>query len=247
MQFNEKTIFRCLTLGFFPSVLAEQVQRKQCIDDPYCFEAMDHVRELNLSHPEIPKETFEHDVVLCLYRRRSYRPDYQYEHTTVSIEIKTHLDDLIGDRKIDQYIGATSWLFIAVPETLITAAVAKIRENPSTMKYKGLINAETGEIVIMPQEQRDFSRERCTRLHGQMHASKKRMPWYDVEGLYQLHNNSINPIPKPTWKRIDGMKVNDSYVELVLSEKELGYSLDNYRRVDAMEKKLARKHKRICK
>lgn len=221
MNKNEKTVFKILVEGMTPSIFAERIFPKQLIDEPYCFEAMDHVREQNIAHPENSKVAFEHDAVFCFARWRSYKPNYPYEQTTLSIEIKTTLGDLLEDDKVNQYLGATPWMAFAVPEELIPAAICKIREDPLTMPFKGLINATTGEIVIMPKEQKNYVRERCTRLHGQMHASKKRMPWYDTEGLYQIHYIQTNPIPKPVWKRIDGIRVNGDYANVVLEEKNV--------------------------
>ncbi len=191
MNKEELKVFKSLVEGMAPSIIAENIFPKQLIDDPFCFEAMNHVREQNISHPENNNTVFEHDAVFCFYRWRSYMPDYPFEQTTLSIEIKTTLGDLVKDKKVNQYLGATPWMAFAVPEELIPAAICKIQEDPLTMPFKGLVNATTGEIVIMPTAQKDYVRERCTRLHGQMHASKKRMPWFDSEGIYQM----AKPLP----------------------------------------------------
>ena len=99
------------------------------------------------------------------------------------------------------------------------------------MPFKGLVNATTGEIVIMPTAQKDYVRERCTRLHGQMHASKKRMPWFDSEGIYQIHKIGPNPYPNQIWRNIDGMRVNSDYAKIVRAERTRRYSLDYYRQI----------------
>lgn len=95
MNKNEKTVFKILVEGMTPSIFAERIFPKQLIDEPYCFEAMDHVREQNIAHPENSKVAFEHDAVFCFARWRSYKPNYPYEQTTLSIEIKKFKESTI--------------------------------------------------------------------------------------------------------------------------------------------------------
>lgn len=240
---DQNEAFKELSTGLFPSVVAEQLFKYHRMGDPFCYDAMDRVREQNLSQPENNRAYFEHDAVFGIYRWRSYADkDIQYEHTTISAEIKTSLRDLLEDKKMNQYLGATPLFFLAVPEELLPAAVSKIQEDPAVGQFKGRIFIETGEIVIMPVKQPFVSHERCARLRGQIHASKKRMPWYDRDGLYQLKPIMDNPYSRPEWEKIDGLLVNTKYRDIVLKEQTRKYSLDYHREI-AKQQRAGKKHK----
>lgn len=239
---KEKEIFKVLVKGAFPQNLAIQVMPEQQFGDMLCTQAMDLVREDNVSRAPEDKMYFEHDA---LFYQSVWRPeekkDFLFVHVTTAVEIKASAADLLKDPKIDQYLGATQYFFIAVPEEILEEAVVKIREAPETMPYKGIVNVDTGEIVVMPQRQSLVSRDRLLRLLGAMFMSKKRHPGHDTEGLYQQLPIGISTMPKPRWEIIDDMKVNVQYRETVLSAQFWQYNRKLYLEQDAH----CRKQKRL--
>lgn len=79
----------------------------------------------------------------------------QHQCYTVGIELKNAVSDLKYDEKIHRYIGWTNFFMLGVPTPLIDAANEKISaiytEHPECREKIGLLNVETGEILIRPK------------------------------------------------------------------------------------------------
>lgn len=81
----------------------------------------------------------------------------QHQCYTAGVELKNSKADLMGDDKIVKYLSWTNYFFIGVPSDLIEDAKTKIQEIYKTYLYAkdliGLMNVESGEIVILPKRQ----------------------------------------------------------------------------------------------
>lgn len=89
----------------------------------------------------------------------------------VGVELKNSKADLMGDHKIDKYIGWTDFFFVGVPSALIEDAQKKVNEiyqkDEKLKDLIGVLNVETGEIVSMPKRQ-DISLENVCKLQEQI-------------------------------------------------------------------------------
>lgn len=81
----------------------------------------------------------------------------QHQCYTAGVELKNSKADLMGDDKIVKYLTWTNYFFIGVPSDLIEDAKTKIQEIYKTYLYAkdliGLMNVESGEIVVLPKRQ----------------------------------------------------------------------------------------------
>lgn len=73
----------------------------------------------------------------------------QWPTGTAVIELKTSYDDLIHGTRPDQYVGLSKLLYLGVPENLIEPAVMRLCQIPYG-RIMGLINMDTGDVVIQP-------------------------------------------------------------------------------------------------
>lgn len=89
----------------------------------------------------------------------------------VGVELKNSKSDLMGDHKIDKYIGWTDFFFVSVPSALIEDAKQKVedicKENKDLKGLIGVMNVETGEIVSLPKRQ-DITLENICKLQEQI-------------------------------------------------------------------------------
>lgn len=117
------------------------------------------VRETFNIRGRIHKQYIEHDVILTLFASRNGKGNrIRKKSKTVCIEIKTTAGDLThaftsGRRSFEKYLGATDYFFIAVPRHLLFQLV-KLHEHYDKQKRKriGIIDADTGKVVVMPRE-----------------------------------------------------------------------------------------------
>ena len=86
-----------------------------------------------------------------------FRSLNQHQCYTVGIELKNSKDDLMQDKKIESYLSWTDYFFIGVPSAIIEDTKKKIdtiyAQYPHTVGYIGLMNVETGQIVILSKRQ----------------------------------------------------------------------------------------------
>ena len=180
-------VFQQLVLGRFPQQFINRVYTREPKSNRIYLEAMDQVREYVTPTEKNTRVCFWHDGILMFFPDQR-REDYRI--ITVSVEIKTNLTNLTSDTKIDQYLGATNYFFLAVPHHLVEAAKKKILTPIEKRPYKGVIDATLGRIVIMPQCQ-DYDRERHIRLSSSMFLTKRRIDQPRPE--YQIHQLTVSP------------------------------------------------------
>ena len=71
----------------------------------------------------------------------------QHQCYTVGVELKNSKSDLMGDKKIEEYIGYTDFFFIGVPENLIEEALERADGNSKI----GVYDIESGLIIKLPK------------------------------------------------------------------------------------------------
>ncbi len=209
---EHKKVFKTVAAGQFPAQLAETLYPTDGESNTVYDEFMDLVREKNYDHPELEKEYFEHDGILSLFPQRGRERGFRNIH--VSFEIKTHYDDLAKDSKMDQYLASTDFFFIVVPSDLLTAAVRKIRTFGARMPYVGLVDATTGNIVVMPAMQEGLKDQaRQDRILSKIYQTKRRVD--RPEACYQLRSIELGTNKRPEFVPLAGMNVNKEYLKLV--------------------------------
>ena len=70
----------------------------------------------------------------------------QRQTFTVGVELKNSKGDLMGDAKIEHYLGYTDFFFIGVPSNLVADAVGRAK----TDDHIGVFDVETGRLCKMP-------------------------------------------------------------------------------------------------
>ncbi|MBQ3812341.1 MAG: hypothetical protein II841_02110 [Bacteroidales bacterium] len=179
-------VFKQIVLGQFPQQFVNRVYSRESKSNRIYLEAMDQVREYVIPTKSNPRACFWHDGILMFFPDQK-REDYRI--ITVSIEIKTNLENLKSDEKIDQYLGATNYFFLAVPHHLVEAAQKKILSPFEKRPYKGVIDATSGKIIVMPKCQ-ELDRERHIRLSSSMFLTKRRID--EPRPEYQIHQLTVS-------------------------------------------------------
>ncbi len=214
---EQKIIFEKLSFGPFPANLANILflPRKEK-GDVFYVSANYKVKEPNYTRPDEHLDSFEHDVIMVLAHcgERLDKGKLRSKIVNrffVSIEIKTTFDD-IWDSSIDKYLGATRLFFIAAPRSLLRPIIQRYHGHPRK-EIIGLVDADTGEVVVLPQLQA-FQKDRCDRLLARCYTSLHRYPFCcgDVE-LYGNHRIMENGAPAPEWVDRDGIRVNAAYLD----------------------------------
>ena len=187
MNEGHAKVFKQLVLGEFPQQFVNKVYIRESRSNRIYLEAMDQVREYVTPTEKNTRTCFWHDGIFMFFPDQK-REDFRI--ITVSVEIKTNLSDLKSDKKIDQYLGATNYFFLAVPHHLVDAAKKKILSPIETRPYKGIIDATIGKIVVMPKCQ-VLDRERHIRLSSSMFLTKRRID--EPRSEYQIHQLCVSP------------------------------------------------------
>ena len=215
---RQKKIFEKLSFGSFPANLANILflQRKEK-DDVFYASANYKVQEPNYTRPDDHRTHFEHDVIMTVVHCGERTDKGRVRHKivnrcVVSIEIKTSTDD-IWRSSIDKYLGATRLFFIAAPKTLLHQVILRYHSHPRK-EVIGVIDADAGQIVVLPQFQ-DFQKDRCDRLLARCYTSEHRYPFCcgDVEP-YDIRRITENDNSAPEWIDHDGLRVNTAYLNL---------------------------------
>ena len=217
---KEKETFKKLVMGEFPKNLIKNVYPIDPKQSVYVI-AMDQVCEPNREFGKeksasSEKSYFRHDVILSLSPGKKERKNgsgFDYHYRQVSIEIKRDLSDLQRDEKILQYLGAVHYCFLAVPEKMLLESICKIKSFKENKNLVGLINSDTGDIVVMPDSQEEIQvRERQDRLLANMHCNPK---WFDdPEEVYLPHKYYTGQTPDSFVER-DGLILNKKYNNLL--------------------------------
>ena len=134
------------------------------MDNTVYYEAMNKVREENRNNQECGKSNNEHDVILSFFPERARELGYRNMH--ISIEIKTTASDLYGDRKMQQYLGATDFFFISVPHELIRDGIKKIRQFESNISFS--VSLTQPSTIQMNSSQRGFRLKKTCRKNDIM-------------------------------------------------------------------------------
>lgn len=214
---EQKIIFERLVFGPFPANLATILfLPKKMKGDVFYASANYKAQEPNHTRPDDRRKHFEHDIIMtvvhCGERINKGKPRRKIVNKyIVSIEIKTRVDD-IWNSSIDKYLGATRLFFIAAPGSLLRHVILKYRQHPRK-EVIGLIDADSGQVVVLPQFQ-DFQKDRCDRLLARCYTSEHRYPFCceDVEP-YSIRRIAENDNPTPEWVDCGGLRVNAAYVD----------------------------------
>ncbi len=107
-----------------------------------------------------------------LFIQPGYRALNQNQCFTVGIELKNSKADLMGDHKMDKYLGWTDLFFIGVPAAITEDAIKKADEvsekvfgNKSTV---GVFDIENGVIYKMPARKQNVSIENRLKIQEQV-------------------------------------------------------------------------------
>ena len=177
-------------------------------------QGFDNVRE---RHPPVGthKATWiENDAILIFIpARKNCAASKDIRPSSVAIEVKDSYEDLLKDTKMPQYVGANNLFFLAVPSVLVIPALEKIDEFAEAREKIGLINYDTGEVIILPAVDRDFDRARNAKLMAACMYSPKRCA--GEESAYNLHKVPIAPVPLQHFTPYKDRLVNDVYLRLL--------------------------------
>lgn len=208
MNYTHDDIFNMLVLGDFPRNYARATYELVGQQNTIYFEAMDRVRESN-TDVAIDKDYFEHDAIISFFPERARETSYYISN--VAIEIKTNLRNLQEDEKMPQYIGPADAFFLAVPSPLLKHAIKKILSFKPQANRIGLIEALSGDIVIMPQQKEDWiDIERRDRLLGHIYMMKKRVETPKPEHKIMATRLGLD---RPRFVQHKGLQVNSNYLD----------------------------------
>ncbi len=212
MNYTHDDIFNMLVLGDFPRNYARATYDLVGQQNTIYFEAMDRVRESN-TDKDIEKDYFEHDAIISFFPERARETSYHISN--VAIEIKTNKGNLQEDEKMTQYIGPADAFFLAVPSPLLKHAIRKILCYKSLANRIGVIEALSGDIVIMPQRNdRWVDIERRDRILGHIYMMKKRVETPKPEHKIMATRLGLD---RPRFVDYKGLQVNNNYLDYVQS------------------------------
>lgn len=164
------------------------------------------------------KKDIEHDVILLMLRYgtkigKQKVEDGIIDRDVISIEIKTTAGD-INSSSVEKYLGATKLFFVAAPVSLFPIIIKKYYVYSRRSSHIiGLIDSDTGQIVVRPQFQiRDVTRQ--DHLLAHCYTSVHRIPMYNDTEPFSIHLVTNLPGKTVTWIDVDGLKVNQDYLEL---------------------------------
>ena len=116
------------------------------------------------------QEHYRFDAVLFV--QPGYRALNQNQCFTIGIELKNSKADLMGDHKMDKYLGWTDLFFIGVPEELTEEAIRKEEEVSEEVfgdkTMVGVFDVENGLIYKMPSRKQSVSMENRLKIQEQV-------------------------------------------------------------------------------
>ena len=105
------------------------------------------VREYTGQKNKWGDEKPEHYRFDCVFFVEPHQSAINQRQTyTVGVELKNSKGDLMGDAKIEHYLGYTDFFFIGVPSNLVVDAVGRAK----TDDHIGVFDVETGRLCKMP-------------------------------------------------------------------------------------------------
>ena len=203
---RQKRIFEELIFGSFPGKMAAQLYPGRNRREEIYKEGAYKVLE-----PRKDKPTIEHDALIHFYQVGNWSGKQKVKRRDgVSIEIKTSEDD-IWHSDVTKYLGATRLFFIAVPADLLPAIIKRYA-NHTRRSLIGIINSDSGDIVVMPNYQ-DNDRARYNTLLAHCYTSAHRIPSLNNTEPFQMSRvHKSNCYFK--YVCLNGLMVNEEYVEL---------------------------------
>lgn len=106
------------------------------------------VREYTGQTTKFGKENPEHFRFDCVFFVEPHQAALnQRQIYSVGVELKNSKGDLMGDKKIEHYLGYTDFFFIGVPSNLVDDAIARSESNERI----GVVDVETGKLLKMPE------------------------------------------------------------------------------------------------
>lgn len=107
-----------------------------------------------------------------LFIQPGYRALNQNQCFTVGIELKNSKADLMGDHKMDKYLGWTDLFFIGVPADITEDAIRKADEVSEEVfgnkSMVGVFDIENGVIYKMPARKQNVSTENRLKIQEQV-------------------------------------------------------------------------------
>lgn len=220
---TQRPLFERLVFGPFPLNLAYTLFPRRKPEDTFYCRAGYKVREPNYNNPDAPEKAHEHDVVLTLTHFGT-APDGNkkiFGKITASIEIKTTVGDVF-DSDVDKYFGATPVFFVLGPPHILTAVICKYHDH-ERKHLIGMIDSDTGQIVVLPHLQ-SYHQDRQDRLLSQESTSIHNIPEYNDTGPFSLRRLTVYPVKPLVLMDFDGIRVSEDYLDLFRQAKENGYS-----------------------
>ena len=130
----------------------------------------------------------------------------QRQTYTVGVELKNSKGDLMGDAKIEHYLGYTDFFFIGVPSNLVADAVGRAK----TDDHIGVFDVETGRLCKMPARIHPTVERKYNLLEQIMYS---RMFDEDFKNVVSVKVEDVEVIPAP-------LKPKDDRSPLVLAMDE---------------------------
>ena len=116
------------------------------------------------------QDHYRFDAVLFI--QPGYRALNQNQCFTVGIELKNSKADLMGDHKMDKYLGWTDLFFIGVPAAITEDAIKKADEVSEKVfgnkSMVGVFDIENGIIYKMPARKQNVSTENRLKIQEQV-------------------------------------------------------------------------------
>lgn len=164
------------------------------------------------------QEHHRFDAVLFIHP--GYRALNQNQCFTVGIELKNTKADLMGDHKMDKYLGWTDLFFIGVPADLTEDAIKKADEVSQEVfgnkSMVGVFDIENGVIYKMPAQKQIVSMENRLKIQEQVIYN---VLFDDMKSItIKLEEISIENRPLSTPKAIDSSAVPSYIPSDVLSD-----------------------------
>lgn len=213
---KHKEAFCTIVSGTIPEKIAEQIYGEAAINTTIKFQCLDNIREYHPPRSLTEKAWLENDAVMVFIPSRESSSG-GHHISKVSIEIKTELEDLLKDDKMELYVGATEYMFLAVPSMLILPAIKRLEYKAEYEGKIGLIDFSEGEIVIMPTVNRDFDRVRSAQLMSSCFLTRKRFDQDD--SIYQIHDLTLLGYTNQEFVLFDNRQVNTKYLSLFKARK----------------------------
>ena len=210
---QHKEAFKQIMRGQFPIRMAQVIYGQGDGKRSVFIQGFDNIRERHPPFSARADSWIENDAVICFSPNRDTfcKEEGAYIHSTsVAIEIKTNFKDLVSDKKMEEYAGANEYTFLAVPKTLLLPAVMRLDRDEAYKPFIGLLNYETGDIVILPTVDKDFDRTRNAKLMSSCFLTYKRMPGADT--VYQIRETLLLQGELLQFEEVEGRWINADYI-----------------------------------